>query len=221
MHRDLKKNFLIKLVIFDLDGTIVDAYRAIKNSINFTLKTLGHPQVSSYAVRRAVGWGDENFIKSFIKEDQEAQRALVIYRKHHKTSLLKFSRVIPGVRKVLSFLRNRDIELAIASNRPPRFTDILLKHLDLKKYFDLIVCAKNKEEIKPKPDLLLRIIKRLKVAPRQALYVGDMVIDVYAGKNAKIRTISVLGGSSTKEELRKARPFKIIQSLEGFKKFFS
>lgn len=206
----------VKLVIFDLDGTLVDAYKAIEKSLNFTLKKLGHPRVSLYRVRMSVGWGDENFIKKFLK-GEEARRGLSIYRRHHKSSLLKYSRLIPQAKEILEALKKKGYKLAIASNRPQRFTNILIDHLELKKYFDLVVCAKNKDEIKPNPTLLRRITRRLKVSPEETLYVGDMTIDVYAGKNAGIRTIAVLGGSSSRAELNKAKPLRIISKLPELK----
>jgi HAD superfamily hydrolase (TIGR01549 family) len=203
---------MIKLVIFDLDGTLVDAYTAIQKSLNFTLKKLGYHQVSLTTAKRAVGWGEVIFMKTFVKKE-DIKEALKIYRSHHQLTLLRYSRVIPRAREILSLLKKRNYKLAIASNRPIKFTHILLKHLSLRKYFNLIVCAKGKSDIKPSPNLLLRVIKKLKVSPHSALYVGDMVIDVLAGKNAGIKTIAVLGGSSSRLQLRRIKPFRIITKL--------
>lgn len=205
-----------KLIIFDLDGTLVDAYKAIEESLNFTLRKLGYPRANPYKVRRSVGWGDENFIRVFVKEE-DVKEGLRIYRRHHKTSLVKYPRVIPKARRILELLKKRNYKLAIASNRPPKFSNILIKYLGLKKYFDLVICAKDKNEIKPKPDLLHRIIRKLNIDPAEALYVGDMTIDVDAGRNAGIKTIAVLGGSSSKAELKKAKPFKIISRITELK----
>ena len=133
---------MIKLVIFDLDGTILDAYKAIQESLNFTLRSLGHPPVGAAGVRRAVGYGDINFIQRFVKEE-EAENALKIYREHHKTALLKYSRTKPQARKILGYLKKRGYKLAVASNRPRKFSNILLRHLGLKKYFKVVLCGKT------------------------------------------------------------------------------
>ena len=109
---------------------------------------------------------------------------------------------------------NRNYKLAIASNRPARFSNILLRTLGLKQYFDVVICAENSNEIKPSPRILLKIIKKLKVDKDEVLYVGDMVIDVYAGRNAGLKTIAIPGGSSSRLELKRARPFKIISKLK-------
>jgi phosphoglycolate phosphatase-like HAD superfamily hydrolase len=90
---------------------------------------------------------------------------------------------------------------------------ILLKHLGLVKYFDAIACAKDKTEIKPKPFLIPKILKELGVKKSEALYVGDMTVDVHAGHNAGVKVIAVLGGSSSHSELKKARPCGIAGKL--------
>lgn len=203
---------MIKLIIFDIDGTLVDAYEAIRESLNFTLRKMGYPEAGAVVVRRAVGHGDRNFMERFVAKEDVA-RSLELYRPHHEKALLEYSRVIPGARKLLRDLKKRGYKLAIASNRPPKFSKILLKHLGLLEYFDAVACAKDKTEIKPKPFLIPKILKKLRVGKDEALYVGDMTVDVHAGKNAGVRVIAVLGGSSSMTELKKTMPFKVIPGL--------
>lgn len=203
---------MIKLVIFDLDGTLIDAYEAIEKSLNYTLKTLKYKTVGFPAVHKAVGGGDVNFIKTFVK-NKHIEEALEIYRQHHKTSLLTYARTIPSAKRMLKSLKKMNYKLAVATNRPEKFSLILLSHLGLEGCFDLITCASTMEELKPEPTLLLRILKELKINPDEAFYVGDMVVDVYAGKNAGVRTVAVMSGSSSESELKKAKPFKLISSI--------
>jgi phosphoglycolate phosphatase len=165
-------------------------------------------------VKRSVGWGDKNFVARFVKK-RDLVRALRFYRSHHTTSLVRHSKVLPHSREVLTTLKREGCALAVASNRPEKFSGILLRHLKLQRYFDLVVCAKNKDDIKPKPNLLLRVLRALKIDRAEALYVGDMVIDVRAGRNAGIRTIAIIGGSSSATDLRRARPFKVISKLSS------
>ena len=205
---------MFKLVIFDIDGTIVDAYVAIEKSLNYTLGKLGYPKARMPVVRRAVGHGDKNFIEYFV-EKKDVREGVKLYRAHHEKALLKHSKVMPGVKKFLRGLKQRGYKLAVASNRPPKFSMILLRHLDLVKYFDAIACAKDKSEIKPKPFLIPRILKELGVKKEEALYVGDMTVDVHAGHNAGVRVVAVMGGSSSHSELKEARPCGIIRKLSN------
>lgn len=204
----------IKLVIFDLDGTLVDAYPAITSSVNHTLKSLGHPAADKSAIRKSVGWGDENLLKAFIPE-KELKNALSVYRKDHAGSLLRGSRLLPGAGKVLSYLKKKGYLLGIASNRPTRFSMIIIRHLGLNKYFDLILCADKLKYIKPHPQILQKILKGLKVSPAEALYIGDMYIDVRTGKAACVRTIAVATGSSSLKELKRERPLRLIRKISS------
>ncbi|MDD5496634.1 MAG: HAD family hydrolase [Candidatus Omnitrophica bacterium] len=198
-----------KVVIFDIDGTMVNAYKAIEVSLNYTLRKLGYPRAGLRAVRASIGHGDKDFVERFVKPE-DVKRGLSIYRIHHRSSLLRYSRAIPGAKKVLNVLKKKGYKLAVASNRPLKFSRILLRHLGLERYFDVILCAKGKADIKPNPHLLLNVIKRLKLKKADAVYVGDMAIDVCAGRNAGIRVIAISGGSSSRAELKKERPFKIV-----------
>ena len=207
----------IKLVIFDLDGTLADAYEAISKSVNFTLQKLGRPKASYLKIRKAVGWGDRRLLAAFVPE-KDIDAALSIYRRHHRISLKKYSRLLPYSKGVLEYLRGNKIKAAIASNRPTEFTKILLNSIGIKGYFDYVLCADKLAEGKPNPEILLKITRELKINPQDALYVGDMVIDVETGHNAGVKAIAVLGGSSTLAEIKKARPFKIIKSLASLRK---
>jgi len=207
-----------KLVIFDLDGTLVDAYKAITDSVNFTLRKIGRKEASSAAIRKAVGWGDKNLLRVFV-DAGPAQEAVRIYRKHHKSSLRRRCRLLPFSLSLLRYLSDSGIKIAIASNRPTLFTGIILKHLKIKKYFDYVLCADKLPQGKPHPEILLRIIKKLSISPGEVVYVGDMVVDIQAARNAGIKAVAVLGGSSSLAEIKKVRPFKIIRNLASLKKY--
>jgi len=208
----MRKSKKLKLIIFDLDGTLVDAYPAITRSFNYTMKKMGYPKQDAEVIRRAVGWGDINLIKPFIKI-QDLKRGISLYRKHHRISLTRYSRLLPGAERLLKALKKRGFLLAIASNRPTQFSWILIRHLRLKKYIDFVLCADKPQNIKPHPQILNKIRLRFSLVPQEILYVGDMAIDARAGRRAKIKTVIVRGGSSTKEEIRRERPLRIMRRI--------
>ena len=207
----------IKLVIFDLDGTLVDAYPAITSSVNYTLKELGLPPQDKMVIRKSVGWGDRNLLRPFVGRG-ELEKALLIYRKDHCKALMRKVRLLPGARKTLSYLKNKGYYLAVASNRPTRFSMIIIRRLGLNKYFDYILCADKLKTMKPNPEILHKIMGRFMVKKAEALYIGDMNIDVQTGKAAGIRAVAVTTGSSTVRELGKERPFKLIRKISSLQK---
>jgi len=200
------------LIIFDLDGTLADAYPAIIESFNYTMRRLNYPPRESLDIRRAVGWGDKNLLKPFIKT-KDLRRALLLYRRHHKQALVDKSRLFPRAAKLLAYLKSKGYKLAIASNRPGRFCRILIRHLGVERYFDYILCADSVGHIKPHPQILNKIMRRFRLKPCQTIYIGDMAIDVQAGRRAGVKTIAVTSGSCSRRELKKQRPCRIVREV--------
>ncbi|MDD5097095.1 MAG: HAD family hydrolase [Candidatus Omnitrophica bacterium] len=202
----------IKLIIFDLDGTLVDAYRAIEISFNYCLRKLKLKPVRPAIIRRAVGWGDKFLLAPFVNK-QDLDTILSVYRKHHKQSLLRYSKLYPKARLLLRQFKAQGYKLAVASNRPTEFSLILLKHLRIREFFDFVLCADSLKHGKPAPEILNKIVRRFALPKSQVLYVGDMVLDAQAGRRAGIKTIIVTTGSSGLAEIKKEQPAKIIPEI--------
>lgn len=202
----------IALVIFDLDGTLINAYKAIYRSVNFTLRATGYQEQAERIIHRAVGWGDRNLLKPFVREE-DLDRALAIYRRHHARSLLSGTRLFPGVRRLLSTLRKRNYRLAVASNRPTRFSLIVMRHCAIRGFFDMVLCGDKVKKGKPDPEILRTIMARLRVKPGHTVYVGDMFLDMQAARRAGAHPVAVTTGSSTRAELRRERPEVILPEV--------
>ena len=202
-----------KLFIFDLDGTIADAYTAIWKSLNFTRGKFGLEPVSYNEAKRKVGRGDRLFMEMFFPRDR-MEEALDIYRIHHKKTLARYSKQKKNARRVLSRLRKRSCLLAVASNRPYYFTKIIIKTLDMKKYFDIVACADKIGSIKPDPGVLYYILRKLHVEIQDAVFIGDMDIDMETAKRAKMDAVFITGGSSSLNSVKKYKNKKVISSLD-------
>ena len=201
-----------KLYIFDLDGTLADAYTAIEKSMNFTLKKLGLGPVTYKEVKRKVGRGDRLFMKSFFPE-KDMENALKIYRAHHAKALLKYTKLRPYAKRLLYTLKKRKKFLAIASNRPNYFTNIMVEKLGIKKYIDIVLCADQIGKLKPNPKILYIIMKRLRVKKEDTVYIGDMDIDMETARRGNVDAIFITGGSSALGAVRKYKNKRVIHSL--------
>ncbi len=202
----------IKLVIFDLDGTLVDAYKAVADSLNYSLTQVGCTPVDDEKIKRTVGWGDRHLVGTFVEENRLDQ-ALSIFRQHHARALKAGTSFLPGARQLLDELKAKGYALAVASNRPTRFTHIILKHLKIQAAFDHVLCGDKVENPKPAADILEQTLAKFTLTPQEALYVGDMTIDVETGHKAGVRTVVVMTGSSTREEIACLKPFKVIDHV--------
>jgi phosphoglycolate phosphatase len=205
-----------RLIIFDLDGTLINAYPAVTQSVNHTLTQLGFPKKTAYQIKRAVGWGDRQLMAQFVGEDL-ADKALSIYRQHHLKSLRKGTRFLAGTRHILKWCKAQGMGLAIATNRPNMFTQIILEGLKIHHYFDQVLCADQLKHGKPHPMILRQICRQYGARKEQVFFVGDMTIDIRCGHNAGIKTIAVATGSNTKKELKELRPYKIIERINQLK----
>ncbi len=209
----------IQLAIFDLDGTLVDAYPAITDSINHMLKEMGLPAQSLRVVRRSVGFGVDSLVRCFVPE-KDAVRALAIFRAHHDVRLRQNIRLLPGVKTLLPFLRQRGCGLAIASNRPTIFCRLILETLGIASYFDHVVCGDAVKRAKPHPDMLQLILRQSGVPMREAVYVGDMTVDVACARGAGVFSIAVPTGSCTRAELEAVHPDALIGRISQVRGFF-
>jgi len=216
--RSLKKEKEVKLVIFDLDGTLVNAYRAVAESVNFTMRAMGFAERSRDLIRRSVGWGDSHLIRKFVG-DALFEDAISVYRKHHIKALKNGVVFLPGASSLLKILQKKNYKLAVATNRPSKFSHLILRVLDAQKYFDYVLCADQVARGKPDPMMLKKILKKFRFSAAEAVYAGDMGIDVQAGKAAGIRTVAVTTGSSSGRELRKLKPYRVISRIGEIKKF--
>lgn len=205
-----------KLFIFDLDGTLVNSYLAIQKSLNRTRKEFGFKEIGFKQVKKAVGKGDKKFIQEFFPTQLE-DKTLKIYRKYHKGDLLKYSKPMPYARQLLRFLKTRNKKIAIASNRPTRFTHLIIKKVNIKKYVNYVLCADRIGKLKPDPEIVFQILQKFNCQPRFAVLIGDMVIDVQTAKRAGIDSVAVTTGSSSLKDLKYASPTYIFKNLKHLK----
>lgn len=200
------------LIIFDLDGTLVNSYPAIIASTNYTLRKIGLPIQRVDRIRRAVGWGDRELIAAFV-DSANVEKALVMYRRHHRKALQEKCAFMPHARRLLHYLKKRGYRIAIASNRPRRFLNIILKYLHIEGVFDYVLCKDQISFGKPHPSILNKIIKQLIVEKKSVLYVGDMAIDVRTGKRAQVATCAIATGSNSFVELKRENPDFLYRNL--------
>lgn len=203
----------LRCITFDLDGTLVDAFAAVSNSLNHALSTLNYDLLDDDFVKSKVGWGETKLLSQFVKEE-DLQTALSYYRTHHRESLKVGTVFLPHAQQILAQLKANGYILAIASNRPSPFTRIILEHLNIFDDFDFVLCADQVEKAKPSGDLLREILKKFDLTSDQMLYVGDMSIDVEAGMDAGVKTVCVLTGSHRHDDLIGLNPFAVIDSMD-------
>ncbi len=202
----------IRAVLFDFDGTLADSYPAITASVNFVRKQHGLPPLAIAEVRQHVGRGLPYLLEHCVPAP-DLERDAHLYREHHPTVLESGTRLLPGARETLESLRGRGLKTAICSNKPVAFTRSLVRILAIAEFVDEALGPEDVAKPKPAPDILLEALKRLRIGADEALYVGDMNVDIQTARAAGVPVWVVPTGSSPRAELEAAKPDRLLSSL--------
>jgi len=209
----------IRLIIFDLDGTLVDTLEDIAHSVNFTLGRLGRPLLHLDTVRQYVGDGLEMLLTRALGGHTDLlQEAKGIYKEHQSRNLVVSSRLYPGVKETLEHFRS--LPMTVVTNKTLEFSEPLLEQLGIRPYFGMIIGADSGLPLKPAPDAFRSIMNHLAVPKDRTVVVGDGTTDILAGKAAGITTCSVTYGFRSEEELRRAGPDHVIHAFSELKDLF-
>jgi phosphoglycolate phosphatase len=209
----------IDLLIFDLDGTLVNTLEDIAASVNYTLSRLTRPPLPLDTVRQYVGDGVEMLLtRSLGRDAGSLDSAVALYKEHHRRNLVVKSRLYPSVRETLEHFKS--LPLSVISNKSAEFIGPLLGGLGIGRYFKLVIGADSGLLLKPAPDAVLRVLSALSVPKERAVMVGDGTSDIRAGKAAGVLTCAVTYGFRSEDELRKAGPDHVIHELSELMTLF-
>ena len=202
-----------RLIIYDLDGTLVDTREDITSSVQHMLKEMGAAPMAPQEIQRYVGRGLHHLVASALKsrKRQDIQRGAEIYRDYYAQHMMDHSRLYEGALDLLKFFEDR--KQAVITNKPNPFTEDLLGLLGVSQYFTAIVAGDSEFPKKPDPSALRAILKREKIKAAEALFIGDSVIDIETARNAGVEIAVVLHGFSGEDELKSASPDLIARDF--------
>ena len=205
----------VSLLVFDLDGTLVDSLRDLATATNRALDRIapGTPPLSVEEVRQFVGEGARQLLRRSLERaglTNPVDELLPVYLDCYRSCLLDTTRLFPGVPEALDRLRGRT--LAVLTNKPGDLSRAILAGLDVADRFARIYGAGDVPGHKPDPAGLLRILEELGVPGNRAVMVGDSEVDVRTGRAAGVRTIGVTYGLHP-EGLRTVPPDLCIDDL--------
>lgn len=210
---------MIKAVIFDLDGLIVDSEPLHSKSIELALKHFGKtPVVKKGELLHIVGIaGDQSYIHLAEKNGLIERFELVKLKRReiYETLISKRLKPMRGTRKLINMLRKRNIKIALASSRNLKHLQMTLESLGLSNMFDVIVSPSPEIRIKPAPDIYLKTIKELKVKPEEIVVLEDSETGITAGKDAGLKVIAVPNLYTRNQDLSRAD--LIVSSLADIK----
>jgi phosphoglycolate phosphatase len=201
-------------VVFDLDGTLVDSRTDIASAANHALSLHGLPQRSLEQIGRFVGDGARNLLwraANLPRDSAEVPALLATFLDYYVEHACVRTTLMPGAMQALDALS--DLPLALLTNKSRRVTEPLLAALDLAERFHCIIAGGDLPVLKPDPEPLFEIARRLAIETSTLVMVGDGPQDVECGRGAGALTVGVAGGIADPARLVASHPDRLIASL--------
>jgi phosphoglycolate phosphatase len=205
-----------KLVLFDLDGTLVDSAPDIATALNAALAELGQPTHPLREVTGYVGDGAAKLVERAVDPASEVdqERLLERFKAQYAANVCVHTRPYPGITEVLAAFESRRTPLAVLTNKPGDLARSLLRALALDRFFADVVGDGDGYARKPSPEAALALCAKHEVSPADTLMIGDGLPDVRLGRAAGCRVAAVAWGYTSIEGLALERPDWIVDAPE-------
>ena len=213
------------IIIFDLDGTLLNTIDDLGYACNYALEKTGYPTYPIEAYPAKVGNGINNLIRRALPEADRTEENVLRVREHfvpyYNEHNCDYTRPYEGIKDVLTTLKAQGYQLAVASNKYQAATEKIVNHF-FPGVFDVILGEREGIERKPNPQIVYDIIDRLRLTEDrpatsdrvQTLYIGDSLVDFETAKNAKVPFVACSWGFVVREKLVEAGIAHIIEKPE-------
>ena len=208
---------MIKLCIFDLDGTVLDTIHTIAHYGNYALSRHGIEPIETNEYKYLVGTGMVNLIKKMLHfrssySDELFECVLRDYDEAYNADVSYKTEIFEGLEDVLNGFKEMGLKLAIVSNKPDYPTRLVVNKLFGNSYFDYVTGKRDGVPLKPDPTAVFDVMKIFGVRADECIYVGDTATDMHTGRNANLYTVGVLWGFRGEDELREGGADAIVRT---------
>lgn len=206
---------MTKLIIFDLDGTLIDTRSDIANACNHALEQCGFPQRDIEEYNMLVGRGIDNLFRGAMPasevNEENVARMRSLFVPYYNEHGCDWTRPYDGIMDILEVLKDKGLHFAVASNKYQEGTQSLVEKFFGKYDFVKILGQREGRPIKPDPQIVDEAMEGVPgIRKDEVIYVGDSNVDMETGINAGVRTIGVTWGFRTREELEAYSPHALI-----------
>lgn len=212
---------MYQYIFFDLDGTLTDPGIGITNSVMYALKKWNIEVADRSELYKFIGPPlVDSFEKYYGFSKEEAEQAVVYYREYFREKGLYENTIYDGSEKLLSDLKASGKKVVLATSKPQEFAEIILKHFQIERYFDVVASATMDGTRSKKTDVILYALAACGVEDKsQVVMVGDREHDIIGAKNAGLDSIGVLCGYGDREELETAGATHVVEKIEDVWEF--
>jgi phosphoglycolate phosphatase len=203
---------MIKGIIFDMDGTILNTIDDVVASVNYSMRYFNLPEKTVQEVKDGIGRGAINLIEDIVPRgtsEAEIYKIYEVYQTYYDQHTNDFTAPYEGILDLLKTLKNNGYKLAVVSNKY-RYLVEALNHDIFRDYFDISMGEMDGVPIKPAPDMIHIALKEMNLSKDEVIFIGDSDVDMMTATNANIKSIGVTWGYRSKEVLIKHKADYII-----------
>lgn len=204
------------IILFDLDGTLIDSTEAILESFHNSFDIHEHPHPSDEEIKALIGYPLDIMYKRLGVDEKKVSKIVTTYKEHYrvistqKTILLECAR--EAVVKASKFAT-----LAIVTTKTGKYSRVLMEHFGLMDYFEVLIGREDVENPKPHAEPILKALELLETQGKEVWMIGDTKLDLISASNAEVNSIAVLSGYDDFETLKKFSNVILNDALEAVK----
>lgn len=209
----------LKYILFDLDGTLTDSMLGITNSVIYSLKKFGIEVKDRSELFPFIGPPLlDSFMKYYSFSKEDAELAVARYREYFGPTGVFENELYPGIDAMLEKLKQTGVKLLLATSKPEEYANPILEHFGIAKYFDF-VGGNTLQDLRPRKDQVIAYVKEIytDINAENSIMVGDRHHDVDGAKANGLKTVAVLYGYGSREELCGAEC--IVETVEELEKY--
>ena len=205
----------MQVILFDLDGTLTDPKEGITKCVQYGMRALGYDEPDLDRLEVFIGPPlHEMFMEYCSFTPSQADRAVEKYRERFRDRGMFENRLYGGIPELLSALRERGLRLGVATSKPWVFAEPILSHFGIREYFEIVTGSELSGERVKKSDVIEEAVRRFGVGKDQVLMVGDRKHDIFGAREAGVKSLGVLYGYGSREELLSAGAARLAGSVE-------
>lgn len=216
----MKKQY--DLIIFDLDGTLVDSSKDITQTINCLANKYGFQQKSNEFVKSKIIGGARNILLECFGHENKTlidHELLERFNQNYTNNCHVFSELYPGTRELIKYYYEKHKVLAMATYKTRTATEKILQIFNIDHYFNIVITADDVENPKPNPECIKKILKISDIQKEKAILIGDAKLDFTTANNAGIDICTVTYGFEDKGNLIDINPTYMVDRARDIKNF--
>ncbi len=190
------------VILFDLDGTVIDSTEAILDGFRVAFETFGGGVPSDELIKNEIGHTLEDMFLTLGVESSKVDEHVHAYKMHYRVISCEKTILLDGAREAIE-LASDFATLGVVTTKTGEYSQILLEHMELMKYFDVLIGREHVTYPKPHAEPILKALMKLEHDRNNTWMIGDTCMDMIAAKNAEVNSIAVTSGYGTAEKLQK------------------